>query len=84
MVVTQEEAPELLLGGLIGVGISALVIPLLATQVGSELFQGVNLSFQPLAGLAVFVVVIVVSAGLGLFPALQAGRMKPIEASREI
>lgn len=73
-----------LIGGLIGVGISALVIPLLAAQVGSELFQGVNLHFQPLAGLAVLVVVIVVSAGLGLFPALQAGRMKPIEALREV
>lgn len=82
--VVLEAALLAALGGLLGVGAAAGVIPWVASRVGQTLFYGVNLSWQPLAALVVFLVVIVVGAGLGLIPAVQASRMKPVEALREV
>lgn len=79
-----EAAVLAALGGLIGVALAAFLIPLLAAQVGTALFFGVSLKWQPLAALGVVGFVVFVGAFLGLFPALRAGRMRPIEALRDL
>ena len=68
------------LGGLVGVLLAALVIPLLARQVGSNLFWSIDLRWQPLAGLLVVGVTLLLGLVLGIFPALRAGRTNPVQA----
>ncbi len=68
------------LGGLLGVLLAALVIPLLARQVGSNLFWSIDLRWQPLAALLVVGVALLLGLVLGIFPALRAGRTNPVEA----
>jgi putative ABC transport system permease protein len=68
------------LGGLLGVLLAALVIPWLASQVGSTLFWNTNLRWQPLAALIVFVLTLLLGMVLGFFPALRASSVKPVEA----
>ena len=69
-------------GGLLGIALAALVIPLLSAQT-DLLFGGEGFSFKPLAALIVLVVVTVVAAGLGWLPTLQTGRLQPIQVLKE-
>ena len=68
------------LGGLVGVLIAALVIPLLERQVGSNLFWSVALRWQPVAASIVVGVTLALGLVLGIFPALRAGRTNTVEA----
>ena len=68
------------LGGLVGVLLAALLIPLLARQVGSNLFWNIDLRWQPLAGLLVVGVTLLLGLVLGIFPAWRAGRTNPVQA----
>lgn len=68
------------LGGLLGVLVAALIIPLLLQQVGDALFWNVNLRWQPLAAAIVFAITLLLGMVLGFFPALRASRVRPVEA----
>ena len=68
------------LGGLVGVLLAALIIPLLEQQVGSNLFWSVDLRWQPVAALIVVGVTLGLGAVLGVFPALRAGRTNTVDA----
>jgi len=80
----SEAALLAALGGALGTALTAAVIPLLAAGVGDTLFFDVRLEWQPLAALLVVALVVVVSALLSLFPALQAARLKPVQALSEV
>lgn len=71
------------LGGLLGVALAVPVVPWLKSQLGDNLLIGVELTWQPVASVVVLAVVIFVSAGLGLLPALQAVKLTPVEAIKE-
>ena len=68
------------LGGLIGVLLAALIIPLLLKQVGNVLFWNINLQWQPLAAAIVLAITLLLGMVLGVFPALRAARVRPVEA----
>lgn len=72
------------LGGLIGVLLAALIIPVLVQQVGNTLFWNVSLRWQPLAAGIVFALTLVLGIVLGFFPALRASRVKPVEALKGV
>jgi ABC-type antimicrobial peptide transport system permease subunit len=75
-----EAATLALLGGVAGVGLSALVISQLSRPLGETFFYGLRFVWQPLAALLVLGVAVVLGALLGFFPALRATLAKPVEA----
>ena len=79
---TLESAGLSGLGGLLGVGLAALLIPLLDRQVGSSLFWSVDLRWQPTAALLVVGMTLGLGVVLGIFPALRAGRVRPADVLR--
>jgi ABC-type antimicrobial peptide transport system permease subunit len=72
------------LGGLIGVLLAALIIPVLVQQVGNTLFWNVSLRWQPVAALIVFGLTLLLGTVLGFFPALRAARVNPVEALKGV
>jgi putative ABC transport system permease protein len=67
-------------GGLLGVLLAALIIPVLVQQVGNTLFWNVSLRWQPLAAAIVFALTLLLGMVLGFLPALRASRVRPVEA----
>lgn len=82
--VSSEAAVVSLLGGLLGIALAALLIPILNNTVGTTLFQQSELRWQPLAALVALGSAVLLSAVLSLLPAWQAVRMKPIEALKGV
>ncbi|CAN5878404.1 sporulation-delaying-protein transporter subunit SkiZ [soil metagenome] len=81
---TLEAALLAGLGGLVGAALAALVIPLLARQVGNNLFWSVNLYWRPLAALLVVAVTLALGTVLGIFPALRAARTQIVQALKAV
>lgn len=81
---TLEAALLAGLGGLVGAALAALLIPLLARQVGDNLFWRVDLAWQPAAALAVVAVTFVLGTLLGIFPALRAARTQIVQALKAV
>jgi putative ABC transport system permease protein len=82
--VSSEATVVSLLGGVLGIALAALLIPILNNTVGTTLFQQSELRWQPLAALVALGSAALLSAVLSLLPAWQAVRMKPIEALKRI
>ena len=76
---TLEAGALGLLGGLGGVLVAALVIPLLVAQVGSALAWQ-ELQWQPLAAVIVLSLTALLGMLLGFFPALRASSVAPVDA----
>jgi ABC-type antimicrobial peptide transport system permease subunit len=81
---SAEAALLACLGGLLGIGLAALIIPLMQDLVGDILFSQTNLYWRPLAALISMGVVVALSSLLSLIPVWQASKMKPIEALRSV
>jgi putative ABC transport system permease protein len=82
--VSSEATVVSLIGGVLGVALAALLIPILNNTVGTTLFQQSELRWQPLAAFVALGSAVLLSAVLSLLPAWQAVRMKPIEALKGI
>jgi putative ABC transport system permease protein len=82
--VSSEATVVSLVGGVLGIALAALLIPVLNNTVGTTLFQQSELRWQPLAALVALGSAVLLSAVLSLLPAWQAVRMKPIEALKGI
>ncbi len=81
---TLEAALLAGLGGLVGAALAAGVIPLLAREVGDDLFWSVELYWRPLAALLVVGVTLLLGTVLGIFPALRAARTQIVQALKAV
>jgi putative ABC transport system permease protein len=70
------------LGVFIGVILAILVIPIFSQLVSDSLFAGIQLNWQPLAGLIVFVVMVALGMFVAIFPAFHSSRLNVVEALR--
>jgi putative ABC transport system permease protein len=70
------------LGVFIGIVLATVVIPIFSQLVSDTLFAGIQLSWQPLAGLIVFVVMVALGMFVAIFPALHSVRLNTVEALR--
>ena len=71
------------LGGVLGAGLAAIIIPLLTSQVGM-LFFGSDLRWQPLAAFAVILTTLLLGLSLSFFPAFRSSRVSPVEALKGV
>ncbi len=74
---------QALIAGGVGAIAALALVPVLRAELGDSLIPGDSLSSQPLLALAAFVLILVLSVGLGLVPALNAGRTLPAALIRE-
>lgn len=73
------------IGSVLGVALTALLMPLLTKPLEASYLYGTRrLLWQPEAALIVIVVAVLLGAFLAFVSALRAGRMKPIEALRNV
>jgi ABC-type antimicrobial peptide transport system permease subunit len=82
--VSSEATVVSLLGGVLGIALAALLIPILNNTVGTTLFQQSELRWQPLAAFVALGSAVLLSTVLSLLPAWQAVKMKPIEALKGV
>lgn len=72
------------LGAVLGVVLAWLFMPLVAPALGSGILFTGGFSVEPLVALVVIALTIVLGGLLALFPAAQVGRLKPVNALREV
>lgn len=78
-----EAAAIGLLGGVIGVVLTALILPLLRPAAGSAAVGEGALSFDPVAAVTALGVVVILNALLSLMPAVQLTSAQPVQALTE-
>ncbi|MBX3142518.1 MAG: ABC transporter permease [Trueperaceae bacterium] len=69
--------------GIAGALVALMLVPLLQSNLAGGLLPGATLEVRPLLAVATVLVMVVLSAGLGLVPALSAGLERPAVALRE-
>jgi putative ABC transport system permease protein len=86
MIVLESLASSCVLAGfgaVIGVVIAAPLLPIIKNATGPFLFAR-GLEFSPIVALEVVGIVLLVGVMLGIYPALLASKLKPVEALREM
>jgi ABC-type antimicrobial peptide transport system permease subunit len=80
-----ESALLALIGSVLGAILAALLMPVLIKPLEQSFLYGTQrVAWQPEAALIVILIAVALGALLAFIPALRAGRMKPIEALRNI
>jgi putative ABC transport system permease protein len=80
-----EAALLALIGSVLGAALAALLIPVLIKPLEQSFLYGTQrVAWQPEAALIVIAIAVALGALLAFVPALRVGRMKPIEALRNI
>jgi putative ABC transport system permease protein len=80
-----EAALLALVGGILGAALAGILMPVLIKPLEQSFLYGTQrVAWQPLAALIVIAVAVLLGALLAFVPALRVGRMKPIEALRNV
>jgi ABC-type antimicrobial peptide transport system permease subunit len=80
-----EAAFLALVGSILGAALAGILMPVLIKPLEQSFLYGTQrVAWQPLAALIVIAVAVLLGALLAFVPALRAGRMKPIEALRNV
>jgi putative ABC transport system permease protein len=80
-----ESAFLALIGSILGTTLAAILMPVLIKPLEQSFLYGTQrVAWQPEAALIVIMIAVVLGAFLAFVPALRAGRIKPIEALRNV